>query len=198
MKQNDTVLLIDKSVLYLLLIYLEKQRRLCAQARENDNFTWEVGKGFYEENYRAKFSLVIRQMDQLMRDASGTKQNPVRRLFYLNYLLPFSRRLPVSSKKIESIHRCFTATDRLYTAEQEPTWETMQENMVFAAEIMDSFHPWLNPEKRMKEWTHIPEIGYSKEPPVSIDDIMRKHFRQSEESILNSIIRDTTSLPPAD
>ena len=69
-----------------------------------------------------------------------------------------------------------------------PPVEAMQDNMVLAAEIMDSFQPWLNPEKWMKEWTHIPEIGYYKEPPISINDVMIKYFRQTEESIINSIM----------
>ena len=53
-------------------------------------------------------------------------------------------------------------------------------------------------EKRIKEWTHIPEIGYYEEPPVSINDVMIKYFHQSEESILNSMIPEPTAPTTAD
>ena len=198
METEKRIIVVKKAVLYLLLIYLEKQRRLCAQAREDDNFTWEAGKAFYDANYRKNFSLVIARLNELTRDVSGTKRNPVRKIWYLKYLFPFSRRLPVSLKKLESIRRCFATTHGLYTAEKEPAWEAMQENMLFAAEIMASFRPWLNPEKRIKEWTHIPEIGYYEEPPVSINDVMIKYFHQSEESILNSMIPEPTAPTTAD
>lgn len=185
MNQGEPVVSVNSAALYLLLIYLEKQRRLCAQARDGDNFTWAEGKAFYDANYKSNFSRVIAQLDELIRAAQQKKRNPFRRICYLNYLFPFSERLPVSLTKIESVRRCFATTHRLYTAEQEPPWEAMQENMVFAAELMESFRPWLNPEKRIKEYDRIPEIGYSKEPPVSINELMLKYFRQSEGSILD-------------
>lgn len=186
MNQGEPVVSVNRVALYLLLIYLEKQRRLCAQARDGDNFTWAAGKAFYEANYKTNFSRVIAQLDELIRAAQQKKRSPFCKISYLNYLFPFSERLPVSLTKIESVRRCFVTTHRLYTAEQEPPWEAMQENMVFAVELMESFRPWLNPEKRIKEYHHIPEIGYSKEPPVTINEVMLKYFRQSEESILDA------------